>query len=777
MEKKPITLPLIPLRNMVGFPRTIFPFLVGRNKSILALKAVKNGSLIFLSSQKDGALEEPGIKDIEPFGIVGKVLKKKNEFDNTVKVLIHSLEKARILKLIAKEPYFLVKVEYVPFKGKITKKVIATAKEIVETFEHLLHLSMGNSPADEEMLERIRIESNPVQIAMNVAFQLPIPYKTKQRLLNIDKVGEFLDQLLSVINNEYEIAVLQTKIRDDVKHKIDDAQKRILLNQQIESIKKELNEIDGGGGEIDELKDKILDAGMPKETEEKALKELGKLDYTPSYSPEYTVILNYLDWMTSIPWKKHTDDSHDIIKAKAILEEDHWGLDKIKERILEVLAVRQLSDVKKGPVLCFVGPPGVGKTSLGKSIARAMDRKFVRISLGGVRDEAEIRGHRRTYIGALPGKILQTMKRADVVNPVFLMDEIDKLASDFRGDPASALLEVLDPEQNFMFNDHYLDVDYDLSKVFFITTANNIYSVPEPLRDRMEVIFLSGYTSLEKYHIAKNYLIPRQVKENGLKPEQIKFYKSGTMKIIESYTLESGVRNLERQIGKICRKVATKIVENGGPLPEAALIKKDSVREYLGVKEYHSSKLDKNNRIGVVNGLAWTRYGGVHLSIESVMTPGTGKIAITGQIGKVMKESAQIALSLIKANHKKLGIDPSKFKKFDMHLHIPEGAIPKDGPSAGITIATSMLSTYINKPVRWNCAMTGELTLKNKVLPIGGLKEKLLAALRIGIKHVIIPQENMVTLSDIPAEIKDRLEITPVSNIADIWEHLFQITL
>jgi len=769
-------LPLIPLRNMVAFPEVVFPFLVGRPKSLTALNAInKKDNLIFLSVQKQGEIEEPKSTDIEKVGVIVRVLKEKRDFDNTVKLLVQVVERAKISRFSKKEPFYKVKVSTLPFSRRNEKGIFATAKEIVSSFENLLRLS-ENSPIGEELLEKIHLQHNPVQISMNIAFQLKITFSEKQKLLETDNFFQMLQVLLVHVNNEYEIAKLQAKIRAKVKNNIDTAQKKMILSQELEAIKGELNKIDGQKNEIEELREKISNAQMSKEALEHATEELDKLEYTPSYSPEYTVILNYLDWLISIPWSKKAKENENIKKASIILEESHWGLEKIKERIIEILAVRHLAKSKKGPVICFVGPPGVGKTSLGKAIASAMGRTFVRISLGGIRDEAEIRGHRKTYIGSLPGKIIQTMKRAKVINPVFLMDEIDKMASDFRGDPASAMLEVLDPEQNFMFMDHYLEVSYDLSQVFFITTANNIYDIPDPLRDRMEIINLSGYTSLEKYYIAKYFLIPRQLKENGLKKAQVKFNKNGLMEIIEHFTMEAGVRNLERQIGKVCRKIAKSIVmKEKKKMKFPITIEKKKVHEFLGLQEYRTSHIKKKNQVGVVNGLAWTQFGGVYLSIETLLVPGKGKILITGQIGKVMQESAQIALSLIKSNHKKLGIKKEIFEKNDIHIHVPEGAIPKDGPSAGITIATSLLSALSKKKIHWDCAMTGELTLKGDVLPIGGLKEKLLAAYKEGIKRVFIPIDNKNTLEEVPEEVKSKITIDFVTNIWDVWKKVFKI--
>ena len=773
---KEYNLPLIPLRNMVAFPEIILPFLVGRPKSNAALNAVnKKDGLIFLSVQKQGELEEPNSKDIEKIGVIARILKKKSDFDNTVKLLVQVIDRGKIIRFTQKEPFFKVKAITYPFVRKNEKAIFATAKEVVNSFENLLRLS-DNSPIGEDLLEKIHLQHNPIQIAMNIAFQLRIPFKDKQKLLEYEDLSEMLQKLLINVNNEYEIAKLQAKIKNKVKNKLDAAQKKMILSQELEAIKSELNKIDGQKNEIEELKEKIEKAKLPKEAYEHAMEEIDKLEYTPNYSPEYTVILNYLDWLISIPWFNKSKENTSIKKASKILENSHWGLEKIKERIIEILAVRHLATSKKSPVICFVGPPGVGKTSLGKAIASAMNRTFVRISLGGVRDEAEIRGHRKTYIGALPGKIIQTMKRAKVINPVFLMDEIDKMASDFRGDPASAMLEVLDPEQNFMFMDHYLEVSYDLSQVFFITTANNIYDIPDPLRDRMEIINLSGYTSLEKFYIAKYFLIPRQLKENGLKKNQVRFNKNGLMEIIEHFTMEAGVRNLERQIGKVCRKIAKAIVlDDIKKIKFPITVDKAKVHDYLGLQEYRISHIKKKQQIGVVNGLAWTQYGGVYLSIETLLVPGKGKIIITGQIGKVMQESAQIALSLIKSNYKKLGIKKDTFEKNDIHIHVPEGAIPKDGPSAGITIATSLLSALSKKKVPWDCAMTGELTLKGDILPIGGLKEKLLAAYKEKIKNVFIPLGNKNSLEEVPKEVKDKLTFNFATNIWDVWRKVFHI--
>ncbi len=773
---KEYNLPLIPLRNMVAFPELIFPFLVGRPKSLMALNNVsKQGSLIFLSVQKKGELEEPAAQEIEKVGVIAKIVKEKRDFDNTVKLLVQVVERGKILRFTQKEPFFKVKAIAYPYEKKQLKPILAISKEIVKSFENLLRLS-DNSPIGEDLLEKIHLLHNPTQIAMNIAFQLKISFEEKQKLLEYNDLYQMFQKLLVHVNNEYEIAKLQSKIRAKVKNNLDNAQKRIILSQELDAIKSELNKLDGQKNEIDELREKIKKAHLAKEANEHAIEEINKLEYTPNYSPEYTVILNYLDWLTSIPWYNKSKENENIKKAWQILDKSHWGLEKIKERIIEILAVRHLAKGKKGPVICFVGPPGVGKTSLGKAIASAMGRTFVRISLGGVRDEAEIRGHRKTYIGSLPGKIIQTMKRAKVVNPVFLMDEIDKMASDFRGDPASAMLEVLDPEQNFMFIDHYLEVSYDLSQVFFITTANNIYDIPDPLRDRMEIINLSGYTSLEKFYIAKYFLIPRQLKENGLKKTQVKFNKTGLMEIIEHFTMEAGVRNLERQIGKVCRKIAKSIVLGDNKKIKFPInVNKEQVHKFLGLQEYRISHIKKKNQIGVVNGLAWTQYGGVYLSIETLLIAGKGKIIITGQIGKVMQESAQIALSLIKSNYKKLGIKKEIFEKNDIHIHVPEGAIPKDGPSAGITIATSLLSALSKKKVSWDCAMTGELTLKGDVLPIGGLKEKLLAAHKEGIKKVFIPIDNKNTLEEVPIEIKTKLSINFATNIWDVWKKVFNI--
>ena len=757
--------PLLPLRDIVVFPSIVVPLFVGREKSIKALHEVmKSDKSIVLVSQKNSEVDEPKNKDIYSYGCLSKVLQLLKLPDGTVKVLVEGQKRVKIQEIKKENANFLsCNIEILEDTNK-SKESDLYALSLIKKFEKLILLNKRDLT---DSINSIKKFKNPSHIADNIASNLNLQIFEKQELLETTDLRKRLERINELVEKETGVISVEKKIRGRVKNQMEKTQREYYLNEQLKAIQKELGEIDEGKDEIAALNKAILKAKMPKLALEKSLAELKKLKSMSPMSAEATVVRNYLDWMTELPWSNKSKINNDLKDAQNILDEDHFGLDKVKERIIEFLAVQKRIQKLKGPILCLVGPPGVGKTSLGKSIAKATGRKFIRISLGGIRDEAEIRGHRRTYIGSLPGKIIQMMKKAGTNNPLFLLDEIDKVGNDYRGDPSSALLEALDPEQNKEFNDHYLEVDYDLSNVMFVTTANTLNILP-PLLDRMEVIRIPGYTEDEKVNIAQKYLIPKQSENNGLKPGEWKIDELVNRKIIANYTRESGVRNLEREISKIARKIVKKI---DGKEKVNNPIKDSDLSSYLGIEKFNHDEIEEQNRIGVVTGLAWTEVGGEILKIETVVMPGKGKMEITGKLGDVMQESIKAAKSYIRSKSLEYGIIPPIFEKKDFHVHVPEGATPKDGPSAGVSMITSIVSAITEIPVDKNIAMTGEITLRGIVLPIGGLKEKLLAAHRAGIKKVLIPFENKKDLVDIPDVIKKNIEIIPVKNVDEVLKH------
>ncbi len=755
--------PLLPLRDIVIFPSMVVPLFVGRERSIKALQEVmKNDKSIVLSAQKNSEIDEPEEKDIYGYGCLSKVLQLLKLPDGTVKVLVEGIKRVKILEIFKdeKENFLSCESETIEETNK-NKDSDTYAQSLVKKFEKLLILNKRDLS---EVIDGIKKLKDSSEIADNIASNLNLEISQKQELLELADLRKRLEKIYEFIDKETSVVSVEKKIRGRVKNQMEKTQREYYLNEQLKAIQKELGEIDEGKDEISNLTKAIAKAKMPKLVQEKCLSELKKLKSMSPMSAEATVVRNYLDWMTELPWSFKSKINTDLKNAQKILDEDHFGLEKVKERIIEFLAVQKRTEKMKGPILCLVGPPGVGKTSLGKSIARATGRKFIRISLGGTRDEAEIRGHRRTYIGSLPGKIIQMMKKAGTKNPLFLLDEIDKVGNDYRGDPSSALLEALDPEQNKEFNDHYLEVDYDLSDVMFVTTANTLNILP-PLLDRMELIRLPGYTEDEKVSISQKYLIPKQKENAGLKKNELSIKENLNRKIIRNYTREAGVRNLEREISKIARKTVKRIDAKekvNNPIKEKDLTK------YLGVEKFKYGEIEEQNRVGVVTGLAWTEVGGEILKIESVIMSGKGKMQITGKLGEVMQESVKAAKSYIRSKSLDYGIIPPIFEKKDFHIHVPEGAIPKDGPSAGVAMVTSIISAITEIPVNKDVAMTGEITLRGIVLPIGGLKEKLLAAHRAGIKKVLIPFENQKDLIEIPEIIKKNIEIKPVKNVDEV---------
>jgi len=757
--------PLLPLRDIVVFPSMVVPLFVGREKSIKALQEVmKTDKSIVLVSQKNSEIDEPENKDIYAYGCLSKVLQLLKLPDGTVKVLVEGEKRVKIHEIKKEDSNFLsCNIEIIEDSNK-TKETELFGLSLIKKFEKL---SVLNKRDLSDSINSIKKLKDPSQIADNIASNLNLQIFEKQELLETIDLRKRLEKINELVEKETSVISVEKKIRGRVKNQMEKTQREYYLNEQLKAIQKELGEIDEGKDEIAGINKAIQKAKMPKLVLEKCMAELKKLKSMSPMSAEATVVRNYLDWMTELPWSNKSKINNDLKNAQQILDEDHFGLEKVKERIIEFLAVQKRIQKLKGPILCLVGPPGVGKTSLGKSIAKATGRKFIRISLGGIRDEAEIRGHRRTYIGSLPGKIIQMMKKAGTKNPLFLLDEIDKVGNDYRGDPSSALLEALDPEQNKEFNDHYLEVDYDLSDVMFVTTANTLNILP-PLLDRMEVIRLPGYTEDEKVNISQKYLIPKQSESNGLKNSEWKIEEKVNRKIIRHYTRESGVRNLEREISKIARKIVKKIDGNekiNNPLLEA------DVENYLGIEKFNYGEIEEKNRIGVVTGLAWTEVGGEILKIETVIMPGKGKMEITGKLGDVMQESVKAAKSYIRSKSLDYGIIPPIFEKKDFHIHVPEGATPKDGPSAGVGMVTSIVSAITEIPVDKNVAMTGEITLRGIILPIGGLKEKLLAAHRAGIKKVLIPFENQKDLAEIPEVIKKNIEIICVKNVDEVLKH------
>jgi ATP-dependent Lon protease len=760
-------LPMMPIRDVVIFPFMMTPFVVGREASVRALEeALAADRKIFLATQHDASVDDPKPNEIYQVGTVVNIVQSLKLPDGNIKVLVEGIERGKIHQIEQEEGYLRASIKTQKFAADVTPTVEAAMQKVTSLFEQ--YVKLCQSLNYETMIAAVRME-DPAKLTDTIAANLQLSIEEKQELLEIFDPAERLNRISDVLDIEIEKLNMDRTIQTRVKRQMERAQKEYYLNEKIKAIQKELGR--GEKSEWDELKKKVDAAGMPKEVHDKAMQELKKLELMPPMSAESTVSRNYLDWLLAVPWKKKSKEIRNIERAEKILNEDHYGLEKIKERILEFLAVRQLVKNPKGSILCFVGPPGVGKTSLGMSIAKATGRKFVRMSLGGVRDEAEIRGHRRTYIGALPGQIIQNMKKAGTKNPVFMLDEVDKMASDFRGDPSAALLEVLDPEQNWMFQDHYLDVEYDLSQVLFVATANVMHTIPGPLQDRMEVLRLHGYTEPEKVEIAKQYLVKKQTEATGLTPKNIKFEDDAIREIIRSYTRESGVRNLEREIGNVCRKVARKVVKDG---PEVkTVITGANINEYLGVAKFRDTMAHEKSEVGLVTGLAWTEVGGSILSTEVITMEGKGKLTLTGKLGDVMQESAQAAMSYVRSRAARLGIPRDFYRNIDVHVHVPEGAIPKDGPSAGITMATALASALSKIPVRRDVAMTGEITLRGKVLAIGGLKEKLLAAHRAGIFEAILPKDNEKDLAELPENLRNEMKL----HFAETMDEVLKIAL
>jgi len=756
---------LLPLRDIVVFPHMVVPLFVGRAKSIRALEDAMAGSReLLLVAQRDHKVDDPREQDVYRVGTVGAILQLLRLPDGTVKVLVEGKSRAKIKSFSTSEPFLSCEIELVQEPEDRSVELEALVRTIHATFENYVKLNRKVPP---EILNSVSTITAPARLADTIVAHLNLKLEDRQRLLELVSPAKRLEEVFALIQAEIEVLEVERKIRSRVKKQMERSQKEYYLNEQMRAIQKELGERDEFKNEIQELEETLKKKKMPKEALDRTKKEIRKLKMMSPMSAEATVVRNYIDWLLSLPWESYKEEKKDIVEAERVLNEDHYGLEKPKERILEYLAVQALVEKMKGPILCLVGPPGVGKTSLGKSIARATGRDFVRVSLGGVRDEAEIRGHRRTYIGALPGKVVQSLKKAGSGNPVFLLDEVDKMSMDFRGDPSAALLEVLDPEQNHSFNDHYLDLDYDLSHVMFVCTANVLHQIPRPLQDRMEIIQIPGYIESEKLSIARSFLVPKQREANGLKPEHIDFQDSGLLEIIRHFTRESGVRSLEREIASICRKVAREVVKAGEQF-KTARINAPAVRRYLGVPKYRFGKAEEADRVGVCTGLAYTETGGELLQTEVSVTPGKGKLQVTGRLGEVMQESAKAALSYVRSRAKQLGLTSDFYSKVDIHIHVPEGGIPKDGPSAGITIATAIASALTRIPVRANVAMTGEITLRGRVLPIGGLKEKMIAAHRGGISTILIPKENEKDLKELPANIKRNLEIVMVEHMDQV---------
>ena len=756
------TMAVLPLRDIVVFPHMIVPLFVGREKSVRALEAVmKEDKQILLVAQRNAAQDEPNAEDIYRVGTVSTILQLLKLPDGTVKVLVEGSRRATITAFTETEAYFESTVTPLPDEGGDAKELDALGRTVVTQFEQYIKLNKKIAP---EVLVSLNQIEEPSKLADTISAHLNLKIAEKQELLEAFRVGERLERVFAHMESEIGVLQVEKRIRNRVKRQMEKTQREYYLNEQLKAIQKELGEGEDGKDEAAELEDRIKKTKFTKEAREKALSELKKLRTMSPMSAEATVVRNYLDWMLSIPWKKRSKVSNDVMEAERILDADHYGLAKVKERIIEYLAVQSRSPKIRGPILCLVGPPGVGKTSLGKSIAKATGRNFVRMSLGGVRDEAEVRGHRRTYIGSMPGKVVQGMKKAKTSNPLFLLDEIDKLGADWRGDPSSALLEVLDPEQNATFNDHYLEVDYDLSDVMFVTTANSL-RMPQPLLDRMEIIRIPGYTEDEKVEIAKRHLVTKQAEANGLKPEEWALHEDAIRDIVRYYTREAGVRSLEREIANVARKAVKEIVTKKS---KKVTINRKNLEKYAGVKRFRYGETEAEDMVGVVTGLAWTEVGGEILTIESVLLPGKGNVKHTGKLGDVMQESVSAALSYVRSRGTTFGIKPTIFEKRDIHVHVPEGATPKDGPSAGVAMATSIVSIMTGIPVRRDVAMTGEVTLRGRVLPIGGLKEKLLAALRAGITTVFIPRDNEKDLVDIEAGVKKDLKIIPVAHVDEV---------
>jgi ATP-dependent Lon protease len=768
----PETLPVLPLRDVVVFPSMVIPLFVGREKSIRALDlAMDRDKRILLVAQKSPETDDPGAADLYEIGTLAQVLQLLKLPDGTIKVLVEGVSRVRLKDVAEADGALAGRADaYDPAQARDPREIEAVVRSLMGLFEQYIKTNRKLPP---ELMQTLSGIDDPAKLSDTIAAHLGVRLAEKQRLLETVEVGERLELLVGLIDGEIDVQQLEKRIRGRVKSQMEKSQREYYLNEQMKAIQKELGELDDAPNDIEEMARRIAEAGMPKPVETKAKSELNKLKQMSPMSAEAAVVRNYLDWLLGVPWKKRTKVRKDLKVAQDTLDADHYGLEKVKERILEYLAVQTRVKQMKGAILCLVGPPGVGKTSLGQSIAKATNRKFVRMSLGGVRDEAEIRGHRRTYVGSMPGRIVQNLNKAGARNPLFVLDEIDKMSMDFRGDPSAALLEVLDPEQNNAFNDHYLEVDLDLSEVMFIATSNSL-NIPGPLLDRMEVIRIPGYTEEEKLNIAARYLVPKQLKANGLKPAELKISEDAVRDIVRYYTRESGVRNLEREISKICRKVVKEIAlsgpKKGGRPVKSVSVSAKTLDKYLGVRKFDFGRAENDNEVGMVTGLAWTEVGGDLLQIESTLMPGKGQLILTGQLGDVMKESASAALSVVRARTERLAIDIDFLQKLDVHLHVPDGATPKDGPSAGIAMTTALVSALTKVPVRADVAMTGEITLRGKVTAIGGLKEKLLAALRGGIRTVIIPEENRKDLADIPKTVTDSIEIVPVRWIDEVLD-------
>ncbi|HJV31265.1 MAG TPA: endopeptidase La [Bacillales bacterium] len=766
VEKQELTVPLLPLRGLLVYPTMVLHLDVGREKSVQALeKAMVDDHMIFLTTQKDMSIDEPSEDDLYEMGTLTKVKQMLKLPNGTIRVLVEGLKRAKIVSFQEEDHFYSVSIE--TFEDRVTKDVEdeALMRTMLEYFEQYIKLSKKISA---ETYASVTDIEEPGRMADIISSHLPLKQKEKQEILETIDVKDRMNRVIDIIHNEKEVLNLEKKIGQRVKRSMERTQKEYYLREQMKAIQKELGDKEGKTGEIAELSEKIENAGMPEHVKQTAFKELDRYEKIPSSSAESAVIRNYIEWLLSLPWFKKTKDDLDIHRAEKILNKEHYGLEKVKERVLEYLAVQKLTNSLKGPILCLAGPPGVGKTSLARSIATSLNRNFVRVSLGGVRDESEIRGHRRTYVGAMPGRIIQGMKKAGTINPVFLLDEIDKMSNDFRGDPSSAMLEVLDPEQNHNFSDHYIEEAYDLSKVMFIATANNLSTVPGPLLDRMEIITIAGYTEMEKVHITRDHLLPKQIKEHGLSKGILQVRDDAILKVVRYYTREAGVRGMERQMATICRKTA-KIIVSGEK--KRVIITEKNLEEFLGKPKVRYGQAELEDQIGVATGLAYTTVGGDTLQIEVSLSPGKGKLILTGKLGDVMKESAQAAFSYIRSKAKELDIEENFHEKYDIHIHVPEGAVPKDGPSAGITIVTALVSALSGKPIRKEVGMTGEVTLRGRVLPIGGLKEKTLSAHRAGLTKVIIPKDNEKDIDDIPESVRNEIEFVLVSHVDDVLKH------
>ncbi|PLR68318.1 MULTISPECIES: endopeptidase La [Bacillaceae] len=765
-KKEEKIVPLLPLRGLLVYPTMVLHLDVGREKSVQALeKAMMDDHIIFLTTQRDISIDEPTESDIFPVGTLTKIKQMLKLPNGTIRVLVEGMQRGKITNYVDEGDYFAVSATSLEERSDKDAEDEALMRTLLDHFDQYIKLSKKISG---ETLATVTDIDEPGRMADIIASHLPLKLKEKQEVLETLDIKERLNRVIEIIHNEKEVLQLEKKIGQRVKRSMERTQKEYYLREQMKAIQKELGDKEGKTGEVEVLNEKIEKAGMPDHVKLTALKELERYEKVPATSAESSVVRNYLEWLTSLPWSNATVDRLDLKRAETILNEDHHGLEKVKDRVLEYLAVQKLTNSLKGPILCLSGPPGVGKTSLARSVAKSLDRNFVRISLGGVRDESEIRGHRRTYVGAMPGRIIQGMKKAGTINPVFLLDEIDKMSSDFRGDPSSAMLEVLDPEQNHTFSDHYIEETYDLSKVMFIATANNLSTIPGPLRDRMEIITIAGYTEIEKIHIAKDHLLPKQLKEHGLKKTHLQIRDSAIQNVIRYHTREAGVRSLERQLAAICRKAAKQIVSEAR---KRITVTDKNLADYLGKSKFRYGQAELEDQIGVATGLAYTTVGGDTLSIEVSLSPGKGKLILTGKLGDVMKESAQAAFSFIRSRAKELNIDEGFHEKQDIHIHVPEGAVPKDGPSAGITIATALISALTGRPVRKEVGMTGEITLRGRVLPIGGLKEKTLSAHRAGLTKIIMPKDNERDIEDIPESVRNDLTFVPVSHLDEVLQH------